>query len=1312
MSNAAGVPIEIDEDDDLENQSPTEIADEEEEEKDNDEQGVNNNLDPRDDPGQCEGEQMQVDPHLGALGEVRDEGVLLGGGKEKRKRGRCQVKKEQGHDDDEDEESPTKRASTDDVAPVSGRELRELLALHLQEMKGQIGGKLQEVQVEQQRQLQEIETLKKKATKNDKEIKENKGRTTANEKHLHDIKTKVELHDDRINEVTASLAKLQSDLNSRPQGATSNPAGSHQGPPLDPWANWRQNQANLQKKNGHLPRTQMGDFEENGQLSEEEKRTLIVGGWAQDTKKSVIEMESRELLARDELKDLVDAPVLTVFGPRRSVGNLKFDYRANESFQGLRERMWKTMKAIRELAIHFQSAKDVPGSKPAWASFVKTKEARRRTMLVRQVRRVCIQLAMDATSDQGGPSKPAAINAESYDTDWGNGTVWHESHKLASATHRQPTPNTAVILMPGGWVDLKAVMDVTGCSETEARRWNEDSDGIFYWLHHRHDKQYRGVAIGFAHDLLDCVIEKVACERGIWVLARIRGLGRVVFGSLHAHTGVTHAVYKEAVQDFFAKFKRKWRQWPVILGADVNEQPTWDPQDDGGVNVIDMSLNLQCFMHEASAIGLRANAPGEDQYVTPTHYPRDETRNGRQIDMILCKHVVMEKVMIYPELRHCVGTDHACLQALLPQRRAGRQPWGNDSRPRKLVAEVDPQEIIVDVEDVCRLAKQHTARSTNDKTVWKKIHKVTKKVQLHLEEKLVDKSVADWSEQLREQIQTVPLPAEFVPATREEICEEVNKMKRNVSVGPDGVSVDFLVHLLYQPSLGQQLTDLVNHIIRTNEQQEEWRASFLALLAKCTVPEEPRDLRPICMSSSFAKLVNRVIIGRLFPTLRRGSKISSCGRGRQSADLIGSLSRVRDIVREWDESILVTKLDIAGAFDKISRQKVVDLILQRTSGSQLGYEVRYLLGQLDVFELQGMVPGGDMISVKASSGIKQGAPESAELFGIIMGWLLEMAMGKSSWKAMGAPFADLDLELMYFQDDVFLLETSASRVARKIAMLRDELASAGLHLAMNKTKIIASPAYRGKMSVLIGDQSVEIHKDESVRALGVSFNFSAPVSQQAHELLGRARAAFAEHRELLTAPGSWEKKLNLVETLIMSTWRWCAGAVHWPKECLAQANTLQSHILRTAFGLRRKRDEDWVTFNSRTMRFIRQFLVQRQVPRWSSVILRLQHALHGHWARRVETIGPHGEVCPNITMRAIMWRDLRWWRGEQAKNTTGRKHPKQFYACNPERNIAESIGTTWANIALDRARWSATLSDFLNKQDVRWCRGRQLSIEQ
>ena len=43
--------------------------------------------------------------------------------------------------------------------------------------------------------------------------------------------------------------------------------------------------------------------------------------------------------------------------------------------------------------------------------------------------------------------------------------------------------------------------------------------------------------------------------------------------------------------------------------------------------------------------------------------------------------------------------------------------------------------------------------------------------------------------------------------------------------------------------------------------------------------------------------------------------MSSCGKGRQAADIIGTMSRIRDVVREWRFPALVCKLDVAGAFE-------------------------------------------------------------------------------------------------------------------------------------------------------------------------------------------------------------------------------------------------------------------------------------------------------------------------------------------------------------------------------------------------------------
>ena len=586
---------------------------------------------------------------------------------------------------------------------------------------------------------------------------------------------------------------------------------------------------------------------------------------------------------------------------------------------------------------------------------------------------------------------------------------------------------------------------------------------------------------------------------------------------------------------------------------------------------------------------------------------------------------------------------------------------------------------------------------------------LTREVQTHLENKLVDPSLQDWDITLEEHIASIPLPHEWVPVTREEAVEVVNGMKTNVAVGPDGICVDLLKKMLYMPAVGGQLIALINHVISTNQKPDDWRVSFLALLAKCPTPAGPADLRPICMSSSFNKLVNRIICERILPCLRRGSRTSTCGKGRQSADLIGCLSRIRDVAREWREPLLVIKLDIAGAFDRLKRPAVVELVKERIKGTELGIEARFLLGQLDVATLTGQVPGGDKVNIRTNTGIKQGAPESAELFGLVIGHIIDEVVVSPAWRQIGKPIADLDLEALYFQDDIFLIETSAGRVARKIHLLQEALQTAGLCLAMNKTKIVATPEYKGKMQVHIGGEEVPILKDQSLRALGVSFNMSAPVNKLMSSS-GRARAAFHEHRQLLVAHGTWSGKLNLVSSLIMSTWRWCAGAIHWPQDCLAQANTLQCHILRTAFNLRRRKDEDWVNYNQRTLRLVRAYLVNNHIPRWSTVILGLQHALHGHWARRSESIGPLGFQIPNVTGRALQWRDLQWWRNEQGKTRTGKRHPAKFYAGNPERNLAETIGTNWIRIAADRHAWRQTLKKFLEKHDVRWCRGRQLSI--
>ena len=65
----------------------------------------------------------------------------------------------------------------------------------------------------------------------------------------------------------------------------------------------------------------------------------------------------------------------------------------------------------------------------------------------------------------------------------------------------------------------------------------------FVWFSHRHELQWRGVAIAVANDLFDCVLDKMATAHGAAWFVRLRGHKRLTIASLHCPTGVTVAQY-------------------------------------------------------------------------------------------------------------------------------------------------------------------------------------------------------------------------------------------------------------------------------------------------------------------------------------------------------------------------------------------------------------------------------------------------------------------------------------------------------------------------------------------------------------------------------------------------------------------------------------------------------------------------------------------------------------------------------------------------------------------------------------------------
>ena len=912
--------------------------------------------------------------------------------------------------------------------------------------------------------------------------------------------------------------------------------------------------------------------------------------------------------------------------------------------------------------------------------------------------------------------------------------------------------------------------------------WDQYDRDEFHWIVHQGDSQWRGVGIGIAKDKFDSVIHKKATQRGVWVVARVVGLGRLILGSLHAHTGVTNGVYQAAVHEFMATCPKKYRHLPLLCGVDANEVPKWRVDESRCHGIAESSSNLSALLHDCRQQGIEPVVPEAGFYHAWTHFPRDETRNGRQIDMLLRRQVHVTLFVVDADRRHCIGSDHALLSSDLwiAGRPAGNR-WRNDSRARWVTTSL-PGLTLVDEVDITELAQTCSkprfsqayrdddevreaiaaARGSNLTRDWKKVHRLRQRkrkawckqrlssilagdweqyrllqaekkrsrgwwgnmleersaaqlateIHDHLVAKMQDqkRSAEQWDEELNNIIAGCTAEGDFTLFELHEVWEELQQMRCRSAVGPDKIGVHLLRCIAQHDDLGPQLIELISHIISNLELPASWSHSFLALLAKVPNPLKPSDLRPICVSSAFNKLVSRLVCRRILPALRVGSKISCCGKGRQAADLVGGVTRIRDVAHEWKLPLLLCKLDVAGAFDRVKRDRVAAYLVENLKGRHLNVELKYMLAQLRSHTMHGNAPGGVEVELVSNIGIKQGAPESAEIFGLLIDALLSRLVHCRQWGEIGTGFDDLDIDLLFYQDDIFIIESNLGRLCRKISAVNNCLASAGLCLAKDKTKIVANEHYTGARRAKMGeDVFVVAGRGDPLKVLGLNFSLSRQPSEQAQEVISRTREAVAAHSDILNASGAWFHKVKVMRSLVESQFAWIAGALFWSRDDLHALNVLQAHALRSAFHLHRKADETWVDWNTRSIRLVRVWLHANKVTRWSTRVLQLQHMLHGHWARRTEVV--QGNPMPCLAMRALMWRNTNWWREQQKLSpTVSLRHPGRFYASNTERQLATCHGNLWFVAAQNRSEWVNARNSYVQEWDVKWASGRQLSI--
>ena len=155
------------------------------------------------------------------------------------------------------------------------------------------------------------------------------------------------------------------------------------------------------------------------------------------------------------------------------------------------------------------------------------------------------------------------------------------------------------------------------------------------------------------------------------------------------------------------------------------------------------------------------------------------------------------------------------------------------------------------------------------------------------------------------------------------------------------------------------------------------------------------------------------------------------------------------------------------------------------------------------------------------------------------------------------------------------------------------------------------------------------------------------------------------------------------------------GAGGWPL-CAAVADiaaALDRSIWRLLLGDRRRGDETWRQFTTRTKRArLKHASDLKVVPLWHLVVQR-----YLSWAGHVVRLAHGGQL-----RAPLAWRSSTWWETVQAARSDHRaslpRHPSSGWVRGWESCLFTLLGPDWQELALGRAAW--TISADRHQRDL------------
>ena len=323
------------------------------------------------------------------------------------------------------------------------------------------------------------------------------------------------------------------------------------------------------------------------------------------------------------------------------------------------------------------------------------------------------------------------------------------------------------------------------------------------------------------------------------------------------------------------------------------------------------------------------------------------------------------------------------------------------------------------------------------------------------------------NERDRREIDGERVNLEVESISKEEVRENMQRMKNGKAVGPDDIPVE--VWKCLGESALKFLTKLYNRTMESERMPEEWRDSVLIPIFKNKGDVQScSNYRGIKLISHTMKLWERIVEKRLRSDLKFSNQQYGFMPGKSTTDALFALRVLMEKYREGQKELHCVFVDLEKAYDKVPREEV--WYCMRKSGLAEKY-VRIVQDMYDGSTTAVRCAVGVTEGFEVKVGLHQGSALSPCLFAMMMDRMTDEIREEAPWTMM-------------FADDIVICSESKEQVEEKLASWRYALERRGMKVNRRKTEYMCVNERQKNSSGTVKMQGEEVAKVEDFKYLG------------------------------------------------------------------------------------------------------------------------------------------------------------------------------------------------------------------------------------